>query len=280
MTTHRLARLTGLLGLLTVVLLFGPTIAVSTLGEPAFVTTPAAAQAFFSGASADWAQLTMAVTGIAGIAIVWFVAGLTTLLHRREPGLPWLSITALGSGLLVAGYAILDSSWEAAAFGAADLDPSTAQYAFDTGNLAFAGAWLAVASLAISLGWTVISTRCFARWLGWSAILCGLGLVASRFSWTSGSWLLPYALFWVWVIVVSIQLIARPSRMEVPSSGVYDEARVQRARDAGIEQVGARAFAAGEDVVAVVRAAGEDCHPTGPAEPGLTRGGQVGKGRA
>lgn len=214
MTTTRLARITGILGLLSVVLLFGPTIAVSTLDEPGFVTTPATAQRFFRAASADWAQSTMAVTGLAGIAVLWFVAALTTLLRRRERELPWLSTVALGSGLILAAYVVLDSSWEAASFGAADLEPAVARYAFDTGNLSFAGAWLAAASLAISLGCLVISTRVFARWLGWWAILCGVGLVVSRFVWTSATWLLPYSLFWVWVIVLSIQLMLRPARVE------------------------------------------------------------------
>ena len=213
MTTIRMTRATGILGLVSVVLLFGPTIAVSTLGEPGFETSPASAEVFFRAAGADWAQSTMAITGVAGIAILWFVAGLTSVLRPFEPGLPVLSSTALGSGLLVAAYAVLDSSWEAAAFGAADLEPSIARYAFDTGNLSFAGAWLAVASLAISTGTLVISTRVFARWLGWWAVLCGTGLVISRFVWTSGSWLLPYTLFWAWVIVISIRLIAWPERI-------------------------------------------------------------------
>lgn len=212
MTTTRIARLTGILGLLSVVLLFGSTIAISTVGEPEFMTTPAVAASFFQATGAGWAQATMAVTSVAGIALLWFVAGLTTLLRHHERGLPWLSSTALGSGLLVAGYAVLDSSWEAASFGAADLEPSVARYAFDTGNLSFAGAWLAVASLAISAGTLVVVTGLFARWLGWWAIVCGIGLVGSRFAWTSGSWLLPYALFWLWVIIISILLVTRPGR--------------------------------------------------------------------
>lgn len=214
MTTVRLARITGILGLVAVLLLFGPTITISTLGEPGFMTTAAAARTFFGEAAAPWAQLVMAFTALAGIAILWFVAAFSTLLHRREAGVPWLSITALGSGIIVAGYAVLDASWEAAAFGGTDVEPAVAKYAFDAGNLAFANTWLAVASLAISAGWVVITSQVFARWIGWWAVICGIGLVASRFFWTSEIWLLPYSLFWIWVITISVQLVVRPSRVE------------------------------------------------------------------
>ena len=36
----------------------------------------------------------------------------------------------------------------------------------------------------------------------------GIGLVAARAVWTSPAWLFPYALFWIWVIVVSVRFLA------------------------------------------------------------------------
>jgi hypothetical protein len=41
----------------------------------------------------------------------------------------------------------------------------------------------------------------------WWAIISGLGLALSRYFWTSEIWLLPYGLFWVWVIVVCVRLL-------------------------------------------------------------------------
>jgi len=37
--------------------------------------------------------------------------------------------------------------------------------------------------------------------------VAGVGLVLCRFHWTSEAWFAPYFMFWIWVIVVSVQLI-------------------------------------------------------------------------
>jgi uncharacterized membrane protein len=39
-----------------------------------------------------------------------------------------------------------------------------------------------------------------------------VGLALSRISWTSEIWLLPYAMFWLWVIIVAILLLRRNFR--------------------------------------------------------------------
>jgi hypothetical protein len=203
----RLGRVTGVTGLITFVLLFGPIIAISTLGEPPFVATAEQARTFFANGSVAWAQTATAVTALAGIGFVWFVVGFALVLGRAEGSPPWRSVIALVSGVLVAGYLLVDASWEAASFGSADLDPAVARYAFDVGNLGFANAWLALASFAVCCGWVVLATRVFGRWLGWWAIVSGIGLALSRFFWTSGIWYLPYALFWIWMIIVCVQLL-------------------------------------------------------------------------
>jgi hypothetical protein len=41
-----------------------------------------------------------------------------------------------------------------------------------------------------------------------------LGLVLARFFWTSEViWLLPYAAFWIWTIIMCIQLVRKPDGM-------------------------------------------------------------------
>jgi hypothetical protein len=108
-------------------------------------------------------------------------------------------------------------SWNAASFGAADIDPAVASFAFDSGNLGFANIWLAMASFAACCGWVVLSTRVVGRWLGWWAIASGLGLGVSRFFWSSAIWYLPYAAFWIWVIVLCIQLIRQRATLPEPA---------------------------------------------------------------
>jgi len=203
----RLSRATGIIGLATLVLIFTPIVAISTLGEPPFTATTEQAHAFLVNASADWASLANAGLNVAALALVWFVVGLSLLLARAEGSPPWRSVAALVSGVLLPANMVLNSGWGAAAYRGADLEPTLARYAFDVGNLGFANAWVAMGSFAVACGWVVLLTRVFGRWLGWWAIVAGLGLVLARFVWTSGAWYLPYFLFWIWVIIISVQLI-------------------------------------------------------------------------
>ena len=204
---NRLARGTGIAGLATIVALFTPIVAIATQGEPAFDATAAEALAFFLNGGAGWLQAASAMVGLAGIGVISFVTGLGLLLARAEGSPPWRSVVAVASGLMFAAYQFLDVSWDAASYGGADLDPAVASYAFDVGNLGFANIWIAMGGFAICAGWVVLSTRLLGRWLGWWAIVAGAGLILVRFAWEGEIWFAPYALFWLWVIIVCVQLI-------------------------------------------------------------------------
>ena len=154
----RLVRKTGIAGLITVGMLFGPIVAISTLGEPPFTATAEHAQAFFTNGSVGWAQLVTVVNNLGAIGLIWFVVGLALLLARAEGSPPWRSGVALVSGVLLAAYLLLDVSWDAAPYGAADLDPAVASFAFDLGNLGFANVWLAMGSFAVCCGWVVLAS--------------------------------------------------------------------------------------------------------------------------
>src|SRR5215211_9355943 len=67
--------------------------------------------------------------------------------------------------------------------------------------------WLAMASFAVCCGWVVLATRVFGRWLGWWAIVSGVGLALSRFFWTAEIWFAPYGLFWIWMIIICVLLL-------------------------------------------------------------------------
>lgn len=213
----RLARATGICGLAAFVLVFVPITAVSTLGEPSFTATAEQAYAFFARAAGPaWVEAANAVVVLAALVLVWFVAGLSLLLARVEGSPPWRAVAGLVSGVLLPAYMVLDVSWDAAGHRGADLEPGLAAYAFDVGNLGFANAWVGMGSFAIAAGWVILSSRVFGRWLGWWALLAGAGLVLARFAWTSQLWIAPYFAFWIWVVVVGVTLIRRPSRQSAP----------------------------------------------------------------
>ncbi|HSU35077.1 MAG TPA: hypothetical protein VLJ88_05400 [Propionibacteriaceae bacterium] len=203
----QLSRATGIIGVSAVVLIFTPIVAISTLGEPPFTATAEEAHAFLVNASASWAMTANAALNVAAVALVWFVVGLSLLLARAEGSPPWRSVAALVTGVLLPANMLLNPSWGAAAYRGADIEPGLARYAFDVGNLGFANAWVAMGSFAVACGWVVLRTRAFGRWLGWWAIGAGAGLVLARFAWTTGAWYAPYFLFWIWVVIVSVQLI-------------------------------------------------------------------------
>ena len=126
----RMVRSTGVVGLVTFVVLFAAIIAISP-DEPPFLASPEEALAFYLNTTAGWVQAAMAVLGLAAIGWIWFVVGLCLLLARAEGSPPWRSAVALVSGVILAAYLLLNTSGDAASFGAADLDLAVARYAFD-----------------------------------------------------------------------------------------------------------------------------------------------------
>lgn len=209
-TWTSMARATGWTGIAAVVLLFAPIIAISTVGEPPLAATSQEAADFFVATGAGWVQAMEATASVAMVVLLWFFVGLALLLRRAEGEPAWRSTVALVSGVLLAAYGVLDASWDAAAHRADEIDAPLAGYAFDIGNIGFANAWLAMASLAVATGWVVLRTGWMPAWIGWAAVASAVGLVASRYVWfVDGVWLLPYFVFWTWVVATCVRLILR-----------------------------------------------------------------------
>jgi hypothetical protein len=210
-----LRRITGLAGLATLLLVFIPGIAGSAQ-EPGFTGTSEQIGAFFSSIDTTMGSIGSFASTLGVIAFLWFALGLSTLLRGAESQPPWRSNLAAGSAVVFVAVA-LGGSWTAATLRAASLDPGVGRFAFDLGNASFANGWVALGSFAICSGAAIISTGVMPRWLGWWATIAGAGLVLSRAVWTSEIWLLPYAAFWLWVIVVCVTLL-RPTAAPEPHS--------------------------------------------------------------
>jgi hypothetical protein len=214
-----LARATGIIGIVFMVLLFGPIIALSTAGEPPLDATASEAVKYFGNIEANWAQLALAVSTLGWIGSLWFFVAFGYLLRRVEGDPPWRSTIATLSGGLLAAYGLVGVSLGAASLHGGKITPDVADFAWAFANVGFANAWIAVASFALCSGWVILSTRALERWMGWWLIVAGLGLVAARFVWTSDLWTVPYLLFWVWLLVLSIRLIRRPNMLDPVESG-------------------------------------------------------------
>ena len=213
---QRLGRVTGITGLAAVVLLFG-SVVVGTDTEPGFNASAIDVLTYYRSPNTPAETFRSFGLTVGSVTFVWFVGALTTMLRRAEGEAPWRSTIALVSGALFVALA-LNGNEVAAAFRADDLDPQIARYAFDEAHVGFANGWVALGSFAVCAGWVIASTGFLPRWLGWLAIVSGAGLALSRLSWTGGIWLLPYAMFWLWVVIVAILLLRRSLR-RVAESG-------------------------------------------------------------
>lgn len=204
----------GYTGLASVLLLFVPIIAVSSVGEPPLEADSVAAAEFLRNAQQGWVQAAWATAGIGMLVLLGFVVGLALVLARAEGDPPWRAAFAVSCGILLAAYGVLDASWESGAYAADELDPALAGYAFRVGNMGFANAWLAMAGLAAAYGWVTLEHGPFPRWTGWCALASAAGLVVSRYAWfVSGAWFPAYALFWVFVVAVCLIMVRRPAEL-------------------------------------------------------------------
>jgi hypothetical protein len=202
-------------------LLFGGQgfILASGSAEPGFGASAAEIQRFWETRDQDLFSIGSYMSVLGMVAFLWFICGVYTAVRGDGSQREWLPTVALASGVAAVGATLLDA-WQLAVFRASEgLDPQLARFAFDMGNLAFAGAWVALGSFAIAAGWAGLSSGSLPGWLGWWAVAAGIGLVAARAVWTSPAWLVPYALFWLWVLVVSVRFLAgrSPSQPVTPA---------------------------------------------------------------
>ena len=209
-----LARVTGVIGIVFIVLLFGPIIALSTAGEPPLDATASEAAKYFGNIEATWARLALATSTLGWIGSLWFFVAFGYLLRRVEGDPPWRSTIAILSGALLSAYGLVGVSVGAASLHGGKITPNVADFAWASASVGFANAWIAIASFALASGWVILSTRALERWMGWWLIVAGVGLVAARFVWTIDLWIAPYLLFWAWALVLSIRLIRRPNLLD------------------------------------------------------------------
>ena len=65
----------------------------------------------------------------------------------------------------------------------------------------------ATGALAICAGSILISSAALPSWLGWWAVVAGVGSVLARAVWTEDAAFAPLAVFWIWTAVISVWLI-------------------------------------------------------------------------
>lgn len=202
---RNLARITGAAGLITLLTVLGTSLVNDYQSAPIDAGAAETVQ-FFRSLDDTLGAISSFATAVGLIAMLWFTLGLALLLRRYEGELPWRSLFLAGAGVVsvVSGQI---ASWDAAVYRSGDIDPQIARYAYDLGNISFANGWVAAGAVGICAGLIVLTSRDLPQWLGWWALIAGIGSVLARAVWTEGYAFIPFTAFWIWVATLSVTLV-------------------------------------------------------------------------
>ncbi len=213
MTQARLGQVGAVGGILFVVLqIVGQSLIQVGGAEPAFDASTAEIVDFFEARDSALFNIGSYLSTLSIIPMLAFLASLRGAMRRAEGEGGWLTLTATGAGLLVLALVTGGGFWHLAVFRSGDLGPQTARLLFDLGNFTFATIWVVLGTFAIAVGLAAIWYEVFSRWLGWTGIVVGIGLIVARIFWTTQAAFAPYVLFWAWLIAISVVLLRREGK--------------------------------------------------------------------
>ena len=210
MTQRRLEQLGAVGGVLFVALQIVGQLFIQVGGsEPAFDASAAEIVEFFEARDSTLFYIGSYLSTLSIIPMLGFLATLRSAMRRAEGEGGWLTLTATGAGLLVLALVAGGGFWHLAVFRNEGLDPQIARLLFDLGNFTFATIWVVLGALVISVGLSAVGYAAFPKWLGWTGLVVGIGLVVARVFWTSQAAFTPYVLFWAWLIALSVVMFRR-----------------------------------------------------------------------
>ena len=201
-----LARVTGAAGLVTLLTVVGSSLADGYEHQSMTEATPAILSFFRSlDDRVGWLMSYAASVGL--IACLWFAIGLALTLRPYERGVPWRSAFLAAAGVIsvVSGQI---ASWDAAVFRSGSISPQVASYAYDLGNISFANSWVATGAVGLCAGLVMLRAPGLPRWAAWWGLLAGAGEVLARAWFRHGFAYAPFALYWAWVLAMSVLLVA------------------------------------------------------------------------
>ena len=198
MTEQRLEKVGAVGGVLFVVLqIVGQSLILVGGSEPAFDASVAEIVDFFEARDSALFNTGSYLSTLSVIPMLAFLASLRSVMRRAEGEGGWLTFATTGAGLIVLALIAGGGFWHLAVFRNEGLDPQIARLLFDLGNFNFATIWVVLGALAMSVGVATIWHQVFPKWLGWSGLVIGVGLIAARIFWTTQAAFAPYVLFWV-----------------------------------------------------------------------------------
>ena len=200
-----LGRVTGTAGIVTLIAVVGASL-VDGYENQSMAEDASAILAFFRSLDDSLGWLMSYATIVGLLATLWFAIGLALVLRPNERGVPWRSAFLASAGVVgvVSGQI---ASWDAAVFRSATIDPHVATYAYDLGNLSFANSWVATGAVGICAAAIMLRAPGLPRWAAWWGLVAGVGEVLARAWFRHGFAYAPFALYWSWVLVMSVLLL-------------------------------------------------------------------------
>ena len=175
-----------------------------------------------------WATTTSQSTFVAGIYVeiigyllfLLFAGWLWAVTREAEGASGWISTSAFVGAVLLVGIAALDNGlWIALLDGARQgTNTQTLRTLRDGAEQIFAISFLFEALFMLLVGYLIVSTRVLPRWIGIPAIVIGVGLFVPPVA------VIASLLFELWVLVVSIYLLVRPSAVAGVDRGMANVA--------------------------------------------------------
>ncbi|CAN5806778.1 hypothetical protein BH18ACT11_BH18ACT11_13480 [soil metagenome] len=135
-----------------------------------------------------------------------FAAWLCAVARSAEDGSGWLTTAGFGAAALYVGISIVDNGVWSAVLNSAHhgADPQTLASIRDIAQYVFNGTHLFGGLFFVLAGYVLFRSRVLLRWVGAAAVVIGLGLLIPPAADISS------LLFWVWTVLVSLYLLARP----------------------------------------------------------------------
>ena len=165
--------------------------------------------------------------GLGLLVLIFFLARLWDVLRSAEGGSGWLSMTALGAGLVSVAVKLASFPLGTVAFyevSRGGLDPQLAATLIHANDISFVATWAVDAVFLAATAATALRTGALPRWAGWSAAAIAPLMLAAVAMATSDSAQLPTALFLFWIVGVSIHLVRRADGIADARSAREDHA--------------------------------------------------------
>jgi len=153
----------------------------------------------------DSEQITGAIlSALAIVPFLWFLGSLRSALRTAEGGTGRLSATAFAGGVVLAGFALVDSSIQfAVADSVGDVPPLVTQSLSVLYSDFFFGFPVGVGVFALATGLVILRSRAFPAWLGWTIFILGIISFAGPIGFFASF------LVFAWIVVMSIVLFQR-----------------------------------------------------------------------